>query len=85
MAASPADNEVLSVSTSPLLKMTENKMGFMLQASDEYCDAFFGHIRSCAKPARVADLGVAFGYTTKLLLQCEADVTANDLSKSHLQ
>ena len=85
MAASPADNEVLSVPTSPLLKKTENNMGFMLQASDEYCDAFFGHIRSCAKPARVADLGVAFGYTTKLLLQCEADVTANDLSKSHLQ
>ena len=84
MALSPAESELLALSAFPQLKMTENKMGAMIHASDEYCDSFFDYVRTCPEPMKVADLGVAFGYTTKILLQCGANVTANDLSESHL-
>ena len=56
----------------------------MVQTSDKYCDDLFDYVCSCQKPVRVADLGVAFGYTSRVMLQCGADVTINDLSESHL-
>ena len=59
-------------------------MGAMIHASDEFCDDFYDYVRSRSQPVKVADLGVAFSFTTKLLLQCGADVTANDLSDDHL-
>ena len=68
MASSPADNGLPLLSDSPHLRMTENKMGLMVEASDEYCNDFFDYVRSCLKLARVTDLGVAFGYTPRFLL-----------------
>ena len=56
-------------------------MGFMVQTSDEYYDDFFRLRRSRSKSAQVADLGVEFGYTSRVLLQCGADVLSLSLSE----
>ncbi|OQV13115.1 hypothetical protein BV898_12655 [Hypsibius exemplaris] len=64
--------------------LTENKKGFMIEYLDSYCEEFIDIIKTSPKPVKVADFGVAFGYTTKLLLKAGADVIANDLSENHL-
>lgn len=72
------------MSAQPEIILTENKMGFMIQTADEYIQDFIAHVQRSPKPFHVADLGVAFGYTSKLLLKAGATVMANDLAESHL-
>lgn len=73
-----------TVQAKPTFLLTDNKKGFMIQSIDEYVQRFFDYVKSCDKPARIADFGVAFGYTTKELLKSGVQVIANDLSESHL-
>ena len=62
------------------LILTKNKMGMMVESMQEYDRLFIEHVRSSPKVLKVADLGVAYGYTSKELLKAGAMVTANDLS-----
>lgn len=64
------------------IMLTENKKGFMIQTVDQYCEDFIQQAGCAKKP--VADFGVAYGYTTKLLLSQGISVIANDLSENHL-
>ena len=43
--------------------LTGNKKGFMIQELDYFCQEFVDYSRTVTDP--IADLGVAFGFTTK--------------------
>ncbi|GAU91718.1 hypothetical protein RvY_03923 [Ramazzottius varieornatus] len=73
-----------TVHAKPTFLLTNNKKGFMIQSIDEYVQSFFDYVKACPKAARVADFGVAYGYTSKELLKSGAQVIANDLSESQL-
>src|SRR5262245_25568288 len=62
---------------------TLNGMGYMTTILDPYCTAFIEHCALSTLP--VADLGVAFGVTTRLALNTGAVVYANDLDQRHLE
>jgi len=68
---------------SPHFKATLNSHGHQLNILDEYGKAFVKLARTSTKP--VADLGVAFGFTTKEILKTGATVFANDLSEEQLK
>ncbi|GAU91107.1 hypothetical protein RvY_03426 [Ramazzottius varieornatus] len=72
------------MSAQPGIILTEKKMGFMLQTADECIEDLVAHVQRSPKPFHVADLGVAFGYTSKVLLKAGATVMASDLAESHL-
>ena len=76
VSAADSPDAGLSSSSSSVL-LTKNKKGFMIEHLDNYCADFIDYVRAAAKPVTVADFGVAFGYTTKLLLKTGADVIAN--------
>ncbi len=62
---------------------TLNSMGYMTKILDPYCEEFIQFSKSALYP--VADLGVAFGHTTKELLKNEdLIVYANDIDEGHL-
>ncbi|OQV15596.1 hypothetical protein BV898_10188 [Hypsibius exemplaris] len=69
--------------SNPHFKATLNAHGHMLDVLDEYGEAFVAFARNTTKP--VADLGVAFGFTTKEILKTGATVYANDLSEDMLK
>lgn len=63
---------------------TLNSMGYMTTFLDPYSMAFLDHCKKATAP--VADLGVAFGHTTKLLLENKnLTVYANDIAPEHLE
>lgn len=65
------------------LTKTANGAGWQINALDEYGELFVEYAKTCSRP--IADLGVAYGFTSKCLLDAGAKVIANDLSKEMLQ
>ena len=65
------------------LTKTANGAGWQINALDEYGVAFVEYARTTKRP--IADLGVAFGFTSRCLLEAGAHVIANDLSEEMLQ
>lgn len=61
---------------------TLNSMGYMTRVLDPYCDQFINFCHTVELP--VADLGVAFGHTTKEILKTGATAYANDIDAKHL-
>lgn len=62
---------------------TLNEFGWQLNQLDEYGTAYVEFAKTATRP--VADLGVAFGFSTLALLnQTTAHVIANDLAAEHL-
>lgn len=61
---------------------TLNSMGYMTKILDPYCEEFISYCRNVKNP--IADLGVAFGHTTKEILKQGATVYANDIENKHL-
>lgn len=64
------------------LTRTSNGFGWQMNILDEYGELFVDYVRTCKRP--IADLGVAYGYTSKQLLAAGAYVIANDLSPKML-
>lgn len=63
---------------------TLNSMGYMTTILDPFCDEFIE--RAQTMTGSIADLGVAFGHTTKLLLENKnLKVYANDIAPQHLE
>lgn len=61
---------------------TLNRMGFMATTPSPNCKKFIDFAKPLKLP--VADLGVAYGVTTRLALNAGLTVYANDLSQKHL-
>ncbi len=61
---------------------TINNAGWQMNLLDTYGKIFVQYAATCKRP--VLDLAVAFGFTTKKLLESGANVVANDLSSEML-
>lgn len=62
---------------------TLNSMGYMTKFLDPYSTEFIEYSKTATSP--VADLGVAFGHTTKKLLENKnINIYANDIAQEHL-
>jgi SAM-dependent methyltransferase len=79
----------MATQTSSLMEMTQkfeenghltktiNDAGHQINALDEFGEAFVLYAGTTKRP--IADLGVAYGYTSKCLLAAGAEVIANDI------
>jgi len=65
------------------LTKTANGAGWQINALDPYGEIFVEYAKTTRRP--IADLGVAFGYTSKCMLDAGAQVIANDLSTEMLE
>jgi SAM-dependent methyltransferase len=62
---------------------TINKMGYMMQESDPYRDAFIEYAKTAQAP--LLDIGAAYGIATIAAIKNGATVIANDLEPVHLE
>ncbi|XP_055338106.1 demethylmenaquinone methyltransferase-like [Paramacrobiotus metropolitanus] len=65
------------------LRKTSNNTGWQMNVLDEFGERFIQYAKACQKPV-ILDLGVAYGYTSKQLLEAGASVVANELSAEML-
>ncbi|XP_055332711.1 uncharacterized protein LOC129584539 [Paramacrobiotus metropolitanus] len=72
----------ISAEKSGIFTPTLNMMGWQQNALDEYLTEFVNKSRNFTRP--VADVGCAYGFVTKKLLDEGLTVIANDLEKEHL-
>ena len=72
-----------------LVTPTLNHMGWMARSMDEFSTRFaaeISHFSTKNNPLLVMDLGIAFGYSTKKLLELTTgNIIANDLEPRHLE
>lgn len=61
---------------------TLNKMGYMKTDLDDYSSAFIEHATSIDYP--VLELGCAYGFVVKQVLEKGGNIVASDLSQDHL-